>query len=286
MNVEHLNLKTETPLNYKTGVHDISNSQYHKTSAISRSMLMDFKKNPSYYWYKHISGRFIKDESTPAMNLGSAVHTLVLEDQKFDSEFFVIHQKSRPIRGTAPYAKMLDDAKGKIILTDSEYQQAFAMAKSVLDNPEAYSILLETKIEKSIFFEHEATNLMCKVRPDAWSNGLVIDLKTSADANIKSFQSSCVNYGYFLQAGMMQYGLNRIEQPMEQFVFIVVEKEPPYAVAIYTLSDEALDFGLNQYHFLMNNLAKCINENNWPGYGIRELKLPKYALFDEMIEIE
>lgn len=286
MDLEGLKIEPVVRLNHTPGIYDISNDEYHNSHAISRSMLMDFKKNPYYYWYKYHSGKFEKESPTSVMNLGSAVHTLVLEPIKFDSQFHIIHQKTRPKRGTAPYARMIKEARGKIILINSEYLQAFAMAKSILDNAEAYALLLDSKIEQSIFFKHESTGLMCKTRPDAWANGLVIDVKTSADARLKSFQSSCINFGYFLQAGMMHEGLRQIGQPMKQFAFIVVEKEPPYSVAIYTLSDDCLDYGINQFHALIEGLNKCIESDKWPSYGIRELKLPRFALFDELPEIE
>lgn len=286
MEDDDLNIKKAKKLKHPEGIYTIGNSDYHRSPAISRSMLMDFKKNPSYYWYKYFSSRFFPESPTPAMNLGSAVHTLTLEKDKFDSDFFVIQQKSRPIRGTAPYSKMMDEANGKIILTRDEYIKAFGISKAILDNPDAAALISDSSIEQSIFFKHKPTDMMCKVRPDIWQGALVCDLKTSADAGYKAFQSSCVNYGYFLQAGMMHYGLNAIGKPMDKFVFIVAEKDIPYAVAIYILSDDALEFGINQFHMLMDRLAQCITNNKWPGYGINELKLPRWAAFDEIVDIE
>ena len=73
---------------------------------------------------------------------------------------------------------------------------------------------------------------------------------------------------------------------MNNFVFIAIEKELPYATAIYTLDEEALQFGIQQFNDLMTEYAKCMKTDNWPSYGIKNLTLPKYAKYDDINEVE
>ena len=271
---------------YKDGVHEISNSQYHASAGISRSMLMEFKRSPYHYWYKYVSGKAPKQEATPEMNLGSAVHTLVLEEGLFDSEFHIINQQTRPRKNTPPHEKMMAAAQGNIILTNDEYLQAALMAKEVRDNEQAMQLLQDCAIERSIYFTHEKTGLQVKSRPDAWCNGIVIDLKTTGDAGMRAFQSSAMTYGYFLQAAVCNEALKSLNQVMEHFVFLIVEKKAPFCTAIYMVDGEVIDYGVNQFDSLMEGLAKCIKEDYWPGYGVRDLTVPGYAKFDEVLEIE
>src|SRR5258708_30357758 len=62
----------------------IINEDYHsRKEFISRSALIDFDKSPYTYWAKHINPDRPIRESTPAMHLGSAVHTFILEPKTF-----------------------------------------------------------------------------------------------------------------------------------------------------------------------------------------------------------
>lgn len=275
-----------TKVVYADGVHAISNSAYHASAGVSRSMLMEFKRSPYHYWYKYVSGLAPVDDPTPAMNLGNAVHTLVLEEDKFDSEFFVTHQKTKPRKGTAPYDKMIEESRGKIILTHDDYLQACLMAKSVKENEDCSLLLKDCLIERSIYFTHVSTGLQVKARPDAWSGAIVNDLKTTANASPYDFGHSANKYGYFLQAAIMNEALFSINQPMEHFVFIAVEKNPPYCTAVYMAEAESIAHETMQFDRLMERLAQCIKEDKWPGYGIHDLALPKYAMFDDEMEME
>lgn len=283
---------------YADGIHEIPNKDYHSSEGISRSMLMEFKRSPYHYWYKYLSGKAPKEEPTPAMILGNAVHTLVLEENKFDNEFYIIHQAKRPSKNTNPYEKMLLEANGRYILTKEEYITSIQMAQSIKEHEYASKLLEDCIIEQSIYFTHKTTGLQVKARPDAWSGHVVIDLKTSANACLKSFQGSSMNYGYFLQAAIINEAVKALDLEMEHFVFIAVEKEPPYCVGVYVINkndelpdgmimpSEALEYGVNQFNALMENLARCIEKNNWPGYGVQDLSLPAYAKYDEVLEIE
>jgi PDDEXK-like domain of unknown function (DUF3799) len=272
---------------YTNDIHFISNAEYHQSYGISRSMLMEFKKSPYHYWHRYISEPRIKSEPTPDMIVGSAVHTLTLEPEHFQDEFFLLTTKTRPRRDSPGYKSMIESAEGRMVITSEEHEQAFLTYESIKADKRAFELLQDCKIEHSIYFDHAITGLQCKVRPDAYYGGIIIDLKTTADASERAFQNSALNYGYFLQAAMMFRAFESLEQKMEKFVFLVAEKKPPYCVAIYTLSDEGLNYGLFLFNELMYALAQCKETNHWPGYPIKELKLPGYLKFDEKeLEIE
>lgn len=271
---------------YANGIQHISNELYHSSAGVSRSMLSELAKSPYHYWYKYVSGLAEKEESTPAMNLGNAVHTLVLEESKFDKEFLVIHQQTRPRRGTKPYDEMIKQANGKIILTNDEYLQAHQMARSIKNNENANMLLNNCHIENSIYFVDELTGIQFKSRPDALSGSIAIDIKTTNDASPDKFQNSAWNYSYYLQAAMAYKAMQSINQPMDEFIFICVEKEKPYCVAIYILDKDALNFGLSQFDCLASRLKKCMDSNEWPSYGIQNLKLPSYSKYSNTLEYD
>ena len=57
---------------------------------------------------------------------------------------------------------------------------------------------------------------------------------------------------------------------------MAVEKESPYAIGIYKLDDEALEFGANEFDTLMIELNKYIQKNEFPDYGIQTLSIPAW----------
>lgn len=272
---------------YTDGVHDITNAQYHASEGISRSMLMEFKRSPYHYWYKYVSGLAPKEEPTPAMNLGNAVHTLVLEESKFEDEFLVMPNVDRRTKaGKELYDDFLNTGKGKTILTNDQFEQALEMATSVINNPNSANLFKDCLVEKSIYFTHKATNIQLKSRPDAMSGSIIIDLKTTADASKNAFRYSADKFGYFTQAVMAKLALESIGQHMDEFVFVPVEKSAPYCVAVYTVSHDTLFDEAQDFEVLMTNLARCMESNVWPGYSISTLERSKYAGYNNELEIE
>jgi exodeoxyribonuclease VIII len=71
------------------GIYNLSSEAYHHGPGISRSGLMEFKRSPYHYWYKHLNPDYIAEPATPAQIFGNALHTYVLEPEKFDQQFFV-----------------------------------------------------------------------------------------------------------------------------------------------------------------------------------------------------
>lgn len=258
-------------MKFENGIHAITNEQYHSSEGISRSDLMRFKKSPMHFKHK----QSLKE--TPSLIIGELVHALVLEPHFFNDRYIVnpgFNRKSK--EGKAEYAQFQLASEGKKIIEGKIYAEASRIADSVNNHEFKQYLQQGYRVENSIYFEHESTGLQCKVRPDAWLGDVIIDLKTTADASFKSFQSSAYNYGYYLQAGMIKRALESLNKPIKNFIFVAVEKEAPYPIGIYKLDDEALQFGANEFDTLMIELNKYIQKNEFPDYGIQTLSIPAW----------
>lgn len=270
-------------MQFENGMHAISNEQYHNSKGISRSMLSEIKKSPFHYYYKYIDESYVKDEPTPAMNIGSAVHCLALEPHKWNHDFFICTQKTRPRAGTPALARLIEQANGRIILSIKETELAFLLANKIKEDSYCQLLLRNCEIEQSIYFTHEQTGLQCKVRPDAFHGTIAFDLKTTADASTRGFQASAYKFDYYLQAAMNFKAFESIGILLNEFIFIAIEKEPPYAISIdRVIRDDfyacsTLDFGLEQFDSRMALLKQCLDSGEWPGYGVRELMVPGWA---------
>lgn len=293
----------------KEGVYDQTSEQYHASDALSRSKLWTFKQLPYKFWYQYLSGQYEKPKASKAFYVGSLVHTLVLEPHLFETEYCtqpileelppavllkdVGREQYEQIKGVRAeiaarnkiiWDEFVKDIESKAVVTDAELTVANGMKQSVLANHTAVELMQGAQFEKSIYWEHKATGLICKARPDIWNGAVVCDLKTTIDASFRGFQSSAYKDGYFLQAAMIYEGLKSIGEPFSTFVFICVEKSAPYATALYVLDDEALQFGIDMFHALMPRIARCIEKNVWPDYGVQKLTAPRYANLENDIE--
>lgn len=262
---------------------DMPHEEYLSAEGVSRSGLMEFLRSPQHYWYKYLSG-MAERESTTALDMGTAFHTLLLEPALFEKKVLVWSGAPRNTKeGKAEYAEAVQSAAGRVVIKQADFEALKNMAASILAQPVAKKIIVESgHIEASLFYSDEATGALAKARPDYWrKDGIVVDLKTTNDASEEEFQKSIVNYGYDIQAFMQMEAVYRVtgERP-SNFVFIVVEKEPPYACAFYTADDTLLRCGEYRYNNLMAKYAECKQRNIWPGYGslIRPISVPSWFM--------
>jgi exodeoxyribonuclease VIII len=267
---------------YEDGVYDITNEQYHASEGISRSKLMLLDKSPYHFWYETMSGLAVKTEATPAMNIGSAFHTMLLEPAKFQMEFAVMPNLDRRTKGGKEmYEEFLIHAEGKIILTIDQFSKVSKMVDLISKHEIVTTLLDEAVYEQSIYWTDKETGLQFKTRPDIWSSKMVVDLKTTNNASAYSFMRSALEYGYYLQAGMAHEACKALDKPFDMFVILACEKEEPHVPAIYIMKDEALQFGIDQFTNYKRKLKKCMDENKWEGYLVQELAVPKYATIEE-----
>jgi len=167
------------------------------------------------------------------------------------------------------------EAAGIEAVTAPEMEQALAMAASVRSHQAAAALLRDGKAEQSFWFDDVATGLRCKCRPDWYTGSTIVDLKTTVDASPKGFAKSVAQWRYYVQQSHYLAGTFA-----ERFVFIAVEKSYPYAVGVYELDADAVQFGDYERRNNLQTIADCRAISEWPGYGntIQPLSLPKWAL--------
>lgn len=206
----------------------MSNADYHAHSAISSSDVKMVAAKSLAHW-KHK----VRKRST-AFDLGTAVHAMVLEPHL---DLIVRGPEDR--RGDKwKKAVLAADLDGKLVLTESDYDQAVAMADAVRAHPVVQKWMsLPFIAEASFFAEDSLTKTRIKCRPDGFipSIGLVFDIKTTTDASPEGFPREVRKYGYDLQADFYLRTLQSAGYNADDFFFVCVEKEPPYAVCVHSL---------------------------------------------------
>ena len=262
----------------------MDNTAYHAHPAISKSHLDQVARSPLHYWARYLDPNRVPQEPTPAMAIGSAVHTHVLELDQWDSQYAIAPESidRRTKMGKAEWEVFTTAATGRTVLSRADADLVMRMGHAVYSHPAAAMLLaLPGKAETTHMWTDAATGLQCKCRPD-WltdDGSLIIDLKTTDDASPAGFRKSIANWRYHVQAA---WYLNGIEQATgtrpDQFIFLCVEKRAPFAVAVYAADAEMIQIGAEAAARDLDVLATCKAAGAWPGYSdqIETINLPSW----------
>jgi exodeoxyribonuclease VIII len=211
-------------------------------------------------------------DDTPATRLGTAVHTAVLEPEKFLGLY---------LRGPdGPWNKnpwkaerdlMADKNPHATVLKAEEFDLCMRAREHVLDNTRGRALLRKARTELSLRWEDPVTGGICCARLDIASPlGVVADLKKTRDASPgpRGFRKAIYDYGYDLQAAHYLAGAKALGLDVEfGFAFVCIEAEPPNCVAIYELSEDFLDKAYARLRPLLELYHQCEASGEWPGYS-------------------
>jgi len=227
-------------------ITDLSNEDYHASMALSSSNLKDMLISPYHYWYK----KNVPHKSTPALLFGTLLHTMLLEPHLFDKEYFVMEKPKRVSKiGKALYSELDIERGSRQWITPEDHSQAQMMIGSLMSNKLVKSLLEASYVEQSLFFKDKQTGIDCKVRADAISlkDGIVLDLKSTAiSANEEDFKYTVRKYKYDLSANFYLEGFEGYCGEPLKFLWLGVEKSPPYSMGLYLMSHEVRQRGQEQ----------------------------------------
>lgn len=259
-----------------------TNKEYHSGDGVSKSDLDMLHVCPAKYRYRKDNP---EDHDTPALLFGSMVHKLILEPDDFDSEFVIAPEcDKRTKAGKQMYDEFLESVGDRKIVTAADREIGLAMRDSVMKDPKAAKLLTGGDTETSYYWNDERTGVLCKCRPDKVNLNYIIDLKTTEDASRDGFARSLLNFRYYVQAAWYLKGYEAATgiKP-DGFIFVAVEKKPPYATAIYVVNDATIEIGTKEAAEDLDTFVRCTESGNWYGYGgenndAMTIDLPSWAL--------
>lgn len=253
-------------------------------------------KSPRHYWFgSPLNPQREEREDKPHFAFGRAAHDRMLLTDTWRDRYFVMPE-GFDARATKKWESAIverDAAKaaGLTILTFDQMAMVEATAQSLLKHDLAPVLLMSGKPEVTLAWQDPLTGVWLRVRPDWLPDVMRIipDLKFMADGSPDAFERSVNSMGYHIAAAHYLDGLEAIYgEPAEprRFVFIVVEKEPPFVVTIYQLDEEDIQRGRMLARKAINIFADCLSRDRWPGYApldddgnelVRHVQLPAFA---------
>lgn len=271
---------------------DIPEKLYRSASGVSQSMLKETDLSMAHY-FAYVNGpprKATKDQIT-----GTLTHALTLQNKIL---YAVIPEDApdkptqKQINAKKPSPATVDAIAwwnhfrsvnaGKELITQENADQIANMRDAVLDHPISSEIILRASHFEVAAFKKHSSGLMMKGLADCLCVDdrqftTVPDLKTCAEggASEHAFTKAIFqDWGYDRQAA---YYLDLFGATY--FVFIAVEKEPPYAVACYDLDAEDVAWARRANDAALHRIAECQKTGIWPAYatGITTLRAPEYV---------
>ncbi|MDX3637764.1 PD-(D/E)XK nuclease-like domain-containing protein [Streptomyces europaeiscabiei] len=263
---------------------DLTAEQYHADlTSISSTGLRELLDPgcPAQFHYDRHHPKPPKRE----FDLGNAVHAAVLGKGSDIVEIHYPDYKKADARAQRDIA--YDD--GKIPLLPKEKEQVDAMAAAIRRHSLAGPLFAPGNgvAERSIYWTDPATGVRCRVRPD-WlivrpEVTVVVDLKTTTDANPKACSKAIAAYSYHQQGALYLDGVTAAGLAPEgaRFLFVFQSKKAPYLVTVRELGDQDQDIGRARNERALRLYADCEATGLWPDWTgpvdeIPQISMPSY----------
>jgi hypothetical protein len=201
-------------------------------------------------------------ESTPRLDLGTAVHCALLEPERFAREYVALpvehvdlfHSEDlQLIREQKPYPLRF--------ITEAQMQAVQGICEQVARQPDVVELLQRGLPERSLFWHDPETGIRCKIRPDLLVlPHLILELKTTFDASLAVFQRTLQMQRYHLSAAMYLEGVKYLTDHAINYVYLVASRHPPYQVETFVPGAEMLHEGARLYR---TALHKVVTDPVW-----------------------
>ena len=268
-----------TPEVWPSVVFGLSENNYHSFDAMSASRLRTLDKSTSL----HLAHSLVTPMESPALAVGRALHSKVLTPASYLSDFAIAPPcDRRTTAGKAKWDSFVLSAAAKTVLSGDQSEEVDAMHRSIMKHPDAKMIIADLSGQSEVSLFAEVAGIKAKARfdrlVDAQGERIIVDVKTTASSASKSeFEKTIWNFGYGIQSAFYLDMAERCGVPAQHFVFVVVEKTAPYAVAVYRFSDEIAQAFRPRMLELISEY-KEFKESGPKGYeGVTEIGIPAWA---------
>lgn len=224
----------------------LSFAEYQALEGLNQSEIKKILDNPQLW-----ALGYSETPRSDALDFGSLCHDLILSPLEMDFKYFISRDVEKFDFRKKEHKDIRDEVEksGLILIDNGTLKRANALI-------EANRLTFEKYFQKGAFemsFFGEMQGIKCKGRTDFITDdgSLIVDLKIMQKADKASFMQSVAKFGYYIQAAFY-LDLTKAKR----FLFLAIEKEPPFMCGVYELTPEAIDLGrekcLKAFEIAMN----------------------------------
>jgi len=244
--------------------------EYHRRfDSDSHSSLELFRKSIPAYHAQRIAQTARPKPPTDEMELGTMVHTLVLEPDQFNAHYAAGPDCAKTTKAWRTFCAL----ERRKVLSQDELRLATSMQAAIQANEFARNALeAEAITEETAWAEDPETGLALKCRPDRLlTAGICVDLKTTPDISPLGWGRWLRRYNYHCQAALYLDILEVATGHRFEWVWITVSKGDYPEAAVHRINDATLAAGRAENRRTLNELAECRRTDDWRGRYSREI---------------
>lgn len=264
----------------------VDNDVYHAGSGVSKSHLSIIQKSAKKYFAKYLDPDRVPEEKTEALIMGGAIDAAILEPDTFTGLFVVRPEgiDGRTKDGKIELANFRASIGRRTELTAAQYKTCMGVRDAVHKDQRARGLIARGMKQSAFYAIDHETGELIKCKPDnLLPDGGVLDLKSAVDASPDGFGRAVVKYGYDMQAFWYPDVIEQtVGEPPPYFVFLAVEKEPPYDMGIYFADEDTMTRGRILARRALLKIVERKRLQEWPSYTTdpQPVKLPPWAMRD------
>lgn len=260
--------------------YEQSDPSYRSDPAFAQSHVKHILKSPAHY----LAATKRRFAPTLSMQIGSALHCLVLEGkEQFDRDFIL---KPDGINLATKEGKdWKAEAGKKTVLSRSDQYASWDAVHGMAESLQRLEWFNPSQADYRKYNELSlywtADGVACKARLDRLvlekDRALVLDLKTTDSIDSKKFLSKVLgDMNYLFQSAWYTEATEAAFKVPASFIFIGIERTPPYATRVFEVSSEMLAEGRRQTCRARQLLLDCMSTNNWgpPPIEYETMELP------------
>ena len=261
------------------GVYDLPEAEYHADPcaeiSLSRSILTTLlERSPRHAWKQHprLNMHFKRDQKR-TFDIGGAAHALLLQGEEAFEELDYPNYK----KDVAKQNRDAAYAAGKTPLLKHEAQQVRAMVAAarvqIAHHPDAQGAF-QGKAEQTLICQIGGVWMRARLDDLLPGSHVFFDYKTTGDASPGGWWRLAYNHALHWQADFYKRVIREVLQiPNPDFRFVVQEREPPYAIAVYQFGPEAEAIAEQEVTEGIRRWAWCLANGRWGGYPARMMTL-------------
>jgi len=264
------------------GFYFIADDKYHSSlfdEFISSHGIMEILKSAAHFQ------EFLKEDRTPteSMRFGSAAHRAVFYPD-YSGIGISTARSYRTKEFAADEMALLKDGANDVVVIKDDIDRIKKMRDVLMRHSLSRQAIINGIAETSGLWtrtDYQGVRSKMKIDyllPDV---NVIVEYKTAADARPDKFTKAAIDYGYDVQTAYYIDGMKFLSGEDWKFIFIVQEKEPPFAVNYFIASKEFIDLGMKKVRVGLKRYFECLEKKDFShGYVEQFIDLipPTWAL--------
>jgi exodeoxyribonuclease VIII len=172
----------------------------------------------------------------------------------------------RTKEGKAAWAEFQAQNPGKLHISAAENALCLNVVEA-LHKSDGHDLIkaaiMENQVEVTL--HADVGGVPAKARLDGFAMRTLFDVKTARNAGFRAFQRAAIDYRYHVQAAWYLDFAREVGIAADDFVFVVVETEPPFLATVYVADDQFIAAGRAEYKRDLETYKRCLESGTWPG---------------------